>query len=179
MPESQSPHHETVAAGTLRALPLLCPLCWRCTLFFLSSRQGLIRAATAIEGSVADWLTEGAASLSAERAGGRNVRPATGRKTRGRTGVGRARPAGLLPIPLRGSGPRRLGWEDGVETGMDCSGRQSTGPETGRSGRGQAPRPPEPPPGGAAGRPAPPEAVWPGPLAQPPLPQAPSSRARE
>ena len=184
MPESPSPHRETVAAGTLRALPLLCPLCWRCTLFFLSSRRGLIRAAAAIErdeaqGSLAGSLAKGAASSSVERAGGRTKDK---RENRGWAGPPRylpLAPAGLLPIPLRGSGPRRLGWEDGGNrNGPQWS--SVHGPRDGALRTRPGPAPPGAP---SRGRCGPPERLQRlpgrGPPAQPALPQAPSSRACE
>lgn len=186
-----SPHHETVTAGTLCALPLLYFLCWRCTFLFFSFRQGFIGAPAAVEGnenkqqgSVAAPLPEGGAGLFRIESGWEEGtffnRTKDKRENRGlwgaRPGYLPLAPPGLLPIPLRGSGPRRLSWEGGAEARMDFGGPETEGAQAARPG---------PAPSGSPsrarcrlterhrGRLA--SAL----SAQPSLPQAPSSQARK
>ena len=136
------------------------------------------------------WLTHcgrGELFPYRERVGGTHILQ-PGERQEGKPGLGGGRPGylplarpGLLPITLRGSGPRGLSWGDGVETQMDSPWSSVNGAETeGAQDMRPGPEPSGPPLGHAAGWPGATEQAWPGALrTQPSLPQAPSSQARK
>ena len=140
---------------SLLGLCVHCPSSTSCVggahFSFFSFRQGFIGAPAAVEGnenkqqgSVAAPLPEGGAGLFRIESGWEEGtffnRTKDKRENRGlwgaRPGYLPLAPPGLLPIPLRGSGPRRLSWEGGAEARMDF--RWSR--DRGRSGREARPR---------------------------------------